>query len=165
LIEAGACGPLVEALKRAETVTKGYTARAIENLSNIQEGRAALIEAGACGPLVKALEDREDLQMILDSHYVEHRRECNFSRLNEIEDAKTLTKETIQHIVRVISRLSEFQEGRAALIEAGACGALVKALSISEDEETRERIARAIENLPEIQEAMARAERDVPSTP
>ena len=60
--------------------------------------------------------------------------------------------------------LSNIQEGRAALIEAGACGPLVEALKRAETV-TKGYTARAIENLPEIQEAMARAERDVPSTP
>jgi hypothetical protein len=50
-------------------------------------------------------------------------------------------------IALAIEDICQDQQGRAALIAVGACGALVKVLKISETEETRRYISRAIFNL------------------
>jgi hypothetical protein len=57
-------------------------------------------------------------------------------------------------IALAIEDICQDQQGRAALIAVGACGVLVKVLKISETEETRRYISRAIFNLPVMMRAV-----------
>ena len=126
------CGALVEALKIAENDnSRSKILPIINNLSETEKGRAAFIAAGACGALVEALQvaeaddSRSEIETSIEN-LCEVQEGCSdacralVEALSIAENDKSRSK-----ILPIINNLSYTEKGRAALIAAGACGALV----------------------------------------
>jgi hypothetical protein len=103
VVTAGGCGALVEAFKIAEEIdTRDSIVCIIRELAESEKGRAVVVAAGA----------------LLGAFMIDITRSDGLI--------------TSLRLARTILKLSKSKEGRAGLVAAGGCEALVEALRIDE---------------------------------
>jgi hypothetical protein len=130
LIQAGACGVLVDAMKSAMSDDMvGDVAGAMVNLTLFPEGLQSLMEVGAVDALVTSLK---------------------FVRKDEDDSVKRFLAQTIGNI-------AEHPEGGVMFIRADVCPALTAALQLAHDDEAKTEIAIALGVLAAVPEEGMRA--------
>ncbi len=146
------CVKLVEALNSALIIdaVKERVFVAINDVLRNAEGCAGFFAAGGCGVPLEALKISQGglMKRIIEDaiskivNKERHRVGLVCALVKALHVAET--DGARRNVADAICQVTSSEEGRAGVVAAGGCGALVEAMKIAEEEDTRGNIAVAI---------------------